>query len=117
MIADNGLTEIATWDDRLLAEQLKELSLSGIDFDIEVAGFELAEIDLRIAALDEMAEQGDDPADVVPKLRERAPVSRIGDVWVLGRDRVMCGSSRQVLQKVFTSGRSRAASMRTISCM
>ena len=32
MIADNRLTEIATWDDRLLAEQLKDLSLLGLDF-------------------------------------------------------------------------------------
>ena len=42
MIADNRLTEIATWDDRLLAQQLKELSLLGLDFDIEVTGFEVA---------------------------------------------------------------------------
>jgi hypothetical protein len=42
MIADNRLTEIATWDDRLLAQQLKELSLSGLDFNIEVTGFEMA---------------------------------------------------------------------------
>ena len=32
MIADNRLTEIATWDDRLLAQQLKDLSLLGLDF-------------------------------------------------------------------------------------
>src|SRR5271154_2372651 len=41
-IADNKLTENATWDDRLLAEQLRDLSLSGLDFDIEVTGFEMA---------------------------------------------------------------------------
>src|SRR6516225_9533912 len=40
MIADNRLTEIASWDDRLLAQQLKDLSLLGLDFDIEVTGFE-----------------------------------------------------------------------------
>jgi hypothetical protein len=56
MIADNRLTEIATWDDRLLAEQLKELSLSGLDFNIEVTGFEMGEIDLRIASLDDPIE-------------------------------------------------------------
>jgi ParB-like nuclease family protein len=50
MIVDNRLTEIATWDDRLLAEQLRDLSLSGLDFDIEVTGFEMGEIDLRIAS-------------------------------------------------------------------
>jgi ParB-like chromosome segregation protein Spo0J len=46
MIADNRLTEIGTWDDRLLAQQLKELSLLGLDFGIEVTGFEMGEIDL-----------------------------------------------------------------------
>src|SRR5947208_4575867 len=48
MIADNRLTEIATWDARLLAQQFKELSLLGVDFNIEVTGFEMGEIDLRI---------------------------------------------------------------------
>jgi hypothetical protein len=51
MIADNRLTEIATWDDRLLAEQLQDLSLSGLDFSLDVIGFEMGEIDLRIASL------------------------------------------------------------------
>ena len=41
MIADNKLAENATWDDRLLAEQLRDLSLSDLDFDIEVTGFEI----------------------------------------------------------------------------
>jgi ParB-like chromosome segregation protein Spo0J len=57
MIADNRLTEIATWDDRLLAQQLKDLSLLGLDFSLEVTGFEMGEIDLRIAALDDMPGQ------------------------------------------------------------
>ncbi len=93
MIADNRLTEIASWDDRLLAEQLKDLSLIGLDFDIEVTGFEMAEIDLRIAALEDPPEQGDDPADVVPDIPEGAPVSKLGDLWRLGRHRVLCGSA------------------------
>jgi hypothetical protein len=38
MIADNRLTEIATWDDRLLAQQLKELSLLDLDFSLELLG-------------------------------------------------------------------------------
>ena len=53
MIADNRLSEIAGWDDRLLAEQLKDLSLLGLDFSLEVTGFEIGEIDLRIASLDD----------------------------------------------------------------
>src|SRR5271169_1029319 len=62
-IADNRLTEIAVWDERLLAQQLKDLSLLGLDFNIEVTGFEMAEIDLRIAGLEDVPERADDPAD------------------------------------------------------
>ena len=92
MIADNRLTEIATWDDRLLAQQLNDLSLLGLDFSIEVTGFEMGEIDLRIASLDDMPDT-DDPADAVPKLPARPPLSKVGDLWLVGRHRLLCGSA------------------------
>jgi DNA modification methylase len=92
MIADNRLTEIATWDDRLLAQQLKDLSLLGLDFDIEVTGFEMGEIDLRIASLDDIPEQGDDPADVLPEVSAGPAISKLGDLWLLGPHRVLCGN-------------------------
>jgi DNA modification methylase len=92
MIADNRLTEIAIWDDRLLAEQLRDLSLSGLDFDLEVTGFEVGEIDLRITSLEDTPEQ-DDPADVLPEVATGPPVSKIGDIWLLGRHRVLCGNA------------------------
>src|SRR6266704_2679889 len=41
MIADNRLAENAAWNERLLAEQLKDLSLAELDFSIEVIGFEI----------------------------------------------------------------------------
>src|SRR5206468_4371038 len=88
MIADNRLTEIASWDDQLLAQQLKDLSLSGIDFSLEVTGFEMAEIDLRISSLEDTPAQGDDPADVLPEGSAGPPVSKIGDLWLLDRHRV-----------------------------
>jgi DNA modification methylase len=110
MIADNRLTEIASWDDKLLAQQLKDLSLLGLDFSIEVTGFEIGEIDLRIAALDDMPGQADnDPADAVPELPTRPPVSRIGDVWLLGRHRVMCGNALDAAAFAALMGEERAA--------
>jgi DNA modification methylase len=110
MIADNRLTEIASWDDKLLAEQLKDLSLLGLDFSIEVTGFEIGEIDLRIAALDDMPGQADnDPADAVPELPTRPPLSRIGDVWLLGRHRVMCGNALDAAAFAALMGEERAA--------
>src|ERR1700730_16946762 len=93
MIADNRLTEIATWNDRLLAQQLKDLSLLGLDFSLEVTGFEMGEIDLRIASLDDMPEPDDDPADAVPELSAGPPLSKIGDLWLLGQHRVLCGNA------------------------
>jgi DNA modification methylase len=92
-IADNRLTEIATWDDRLLAQQLKDLSLLGLDFSLEVTGFEMGEIDLRIASLEDMSTPDDDPADAVPEISAEPPVSKIGDLWLLGHHRAMCGNA------------------------
>jgi len=51
-IADNRLTENSAWNDRLLAEQLKELSILDLDFDLEATGFDMGEIDLRIEDID-----------------------------------------------------------------
>jgi ParB-like chromosome segregation protein Spo0J len=85
MIADNRLADSSAWDDRLLAEQLRDLSLLGLDFDIEVTGFEIGEIDLRVASLEKPARKKEPPA--VP------PLSTIGDVWILGRHRVLCSNA------------------------
>jgi ParB-like chromosome segregation protein Spo0J len=93
MIADNRLTEIATWDDRLLAEQLRDLSLSGLDFSLEVTGFEMGEIDLRIASIGDLPIQDEDPADLLPEVAAGPPVSKLGDLWLLGRNRLLCGSA------------------------
>src|SRR6266853_456299 len=93
MIADNRLAEIAVWDDRLLAQQLKDLSLIGLDFNIEDTGFEMGEIDLRIASLEHLPEDDDDPADILPELSASPPLSKVGDVWQLDRHRVLCGSA------------------------
>jgi ParB-like chromosome segregation protein Spo0J len=79
-IADNKVTENATWDERLLAEQLRDLSLSGLDFDIEVTGFEMGEIDLLINSLDDTPAAGSDPADILPEASAVPPVSKPGDL-------------------------------------
>jgi DNA modification methylase len=110
MIADNRLAEIAVWDDRLLAQQLKELSLVGLDFAIEAIGFEMGEIDLRIASLDAAAEVEADPADMVPQL-PATPLSKLGDHWLLHRHRLSCGSALD--SEVFAAlmGEERAATV------
>ena len=109
MIADNRLTELATWDDLLLAQQLKELSLLELDFNIEVTGFEIGEIDLKIASLEDLPEADDDPADLLPELPTGQPVSNIGDLWVLGRHRLRCGTALASADFAALVGEERAA--------
>jgi 16S rRNA G966 N2-methylase RsmD len=91
LIADNRLTENSEWDDRLLAEQLKELSLLDLDFRLDVTGFDMPEIDLRIESLTE-SEVAEDPADEVP-LPQGPAITTVGDVWRLGDHRLYCGSA------------------------
>jgi DNA modification methylase len=109
MIADNRLTEIATWDDRQLAQQLQELWVHGLDFSLEVTGFEMGEIDLRIASLDEMSTPDADPADAVPEISAGPPVSQIGDLWLLGHHRVLCGNALDPEAFATLMGEERAA--------
>jgi DNA modification methylase len=113
MIADNRLTEISTWDDRLLAEQLRDLSLSGLDFNIEVIGFEMGEIDLRIASLEDPPDPAEDAADFIPELAEAAPVSGFGDLWELGRHRLLCGNALDPEAFAALMGEQRAAAVFT----
>ena len=109
MIADNRLTELAQWDDRRLAQQLKELSLLGLDFSLELTGFEIAEIDLRIATLEDVPKSDDDPADALVELPASPPLSKIGDLWMLGNHRVLCGSALDAAAFAALMGDERAA--------
>jgi len=91
-LADNRLTENSVWDDRLLAEQLKELSALDLDFSLEATGFEMGEIDLRIEGLNG-GQASDDVADDLSALPSGLAVTRLGDLWLLGEHRVLCGSA------------------------
>jgi DNA modification methylase len=93
MIADNRLTEIALWDDQLLAEQLKILSELDLNFSLEITGFTMGEIDLRIEGLSITEEGQEDPADKLPSLPTGQPVTSPGDLWLLDRHRLLCGNA------------------------
>jgi DNA modification methylase len=90
LLADNKLAERSSWDDAGLARQLKELSELALDFDFEAIGFELPEVDLRIQSLDPT-----DNADRADEFRNAVgpAVSLPGDLWLLGRHRLYCGSA------------------------
>src|SRR5438552_3317037 len=73
----------ADWDEELLALELQELKES--DFDLSLTGFDPKEIDDLMLVPDD-----DDRANTVPPLPDN-PVSRVGDLWLCGKHRVLCG--------------------------
>jgi len=87
VIADNKLAENAGWDTELLALELKELALE-IDLDVNITGFETAEVDLLL--LD--GEEEDDPP-ISPINRAEDPISQLGDLWEIGPHRLLCGDA------------------------
>jgi len=89
VIADNRLAENAGWDRKLLSLEFKYLSELEFDFDMTIAGFELAEID---ALIDEASKPAADPADALPELQAEA-VTRPGDLWEIGRHRLICADA------------------------
>jgi DNA modification methylase len=108
MIADNRLTEIASWDDRLLAEQLQALSSVELDFDIETIGFDMGEIDLRIESL---SPKDTSPAEPPIPDVSGPGVTRPGDLWLIGRHRLLCGDAREEAAHAELMGTERAAAV------
>ncbi|MBI3129677.1 MAG: site-specific DNA-methyltransferase [Candidatus Tectomicrobia bacterium] len=92
VIADNKLALNAGWDQDLLAVELQ--ALVDLDFDVELTGFSLAEVDLVLDAAGERDPSGPTgPADRIPP-PPAAAVSRRGDLWQCGRHRLLCGDAR-----------------------
>ena len=94
ILADNRLAEKAGWDREILAIELQ--GLIDLEFDMDLTGFETAEIDL---ILDETAASSPDgetgPEDETPGMPDlAAAVTRPGDLWRLGRHRLLCGDAR-----------------------
>lgn len=90
VLADNKLALNAGWDEDLLAEELKALLEIDEGFDVTVTGFEIPEIDALIEGA--APEEPGDPADeALPATAPRR--CRVGDVWRLGRHRLVCGDA------------------------
>jgi DNA modification methylase len=90
IIADNRTAELAGWDNELLAIEFAELADAG--FDNLLTGFTQDEID---ALTPEQIPEGLTDEDAVPDVQPD-PVSKLGDVWLLGKHRVMCGDSTSI---------------------
>ncbi|MFK7745885.1 MAG: DNA modification methylase, partial [Roseobacter sp.] len=108
VLADNKLALNAGWDEDLLAAELGALMLDDIDFDIGVTGFSIPEIDNLMAAV-EPEEPGAPEEDQQPEMAD-ARVS-VGDVWQLGRHRLVCGDAldQQVVDDLMTGEQARMA--------
>ena len=91
VIADNKLALNSGWDTDILAIELQ--GLIDLNFDVELTGFSLAEIDLTLDQAREKSVENIAPADVVPLPTEH-PVSRAGDIWFMGQHRLICGDAR-----------------------
>ena len=87
IIADNRMAMDARWDEELLRVEIE--SLQGMDFDPLLTGFDEKEL---AALFDDGAEAKEDDFDVDAELQKPA-FSRLGDVWTLGRHRLVCGDS------------------------
>lgn len=86
-LLDNRSHEETTWDRDLLGLEL--LDLKGMGIDLELTGFELEELDELVGA---KGTEGLTDPDTVPEAPEH-PVTRPGDLWVLGNHRLLCGDA------------------------
>ena len=91
-LADNKLAELSGWDQDLLRIELG--ALVEIDFDIELTGFATPEIDLLLepTGAESASKPAPDDALVAPD-QKMAAVSRTGDLWELGKHRLICGDA------------------------
>ena len=87
IIADNKLSLNAGWDNELLSVELTELQ--GADFDLDLLGFDEKELS---QLFDEGNEIQEDEFDVETELT-KPTFSKLGDIWTLGRHRLVCGDS------------------------
>lgn len=89
ILADNRYAQDAGWDEELLRLEIE--TLEGMDFDVSLTGFNEDEISDLFAGADTSDTQDDD-FDLSDALEKAAFVER-GDVWVVGRHRLMCGDA------------------------
>ncbi|WP_259400471.1 site-specific DNA-methyltransferase [Roseovarius sp. SCSIO 43702] len=88
VLADNRIALNAGWDESLLALEISDLKEAG--YDLGIMGFEDGELDRLLLGAED--EEGSTAPSVIPE-PPRNPVSQLGDLWVLGEHRLLCGDS------------------------
>lgn len=89
VIADNRLAELAGWDTDTLQVELRELAALDLDFELEITGFETAELDNLLSPPD----PGEDGDDDIPLVDDGPTVAQVGDIWRIGEHRLICGDA------------------------
>jgi DNA modification methylase len=107
MLADNKIAELATWDPDKLALEFNYLTEVETDFDINVTGFDVAEIDLEIQAHKRRLDTAQDDEAPEPPPRVKV-VSKLGDLWLLDHHRLLCGDATLLTSCKKLMGRSSA---------
>lgn len=107
IIADNRLAELAGWDREILALEFNALSDMDFDFDLEITGFETAELDLL---LDNDLSEANNPADEISEPVPGTAVTQPGDVWLIGKHKLICGDAQDpaTYDKLMGDDRARA---------
>ena len=91
VIADNRLALNADWDNAMLTIELQDLEDEG--FDLSLTGFDDSELDALLNPIEET--EGLTDEDEVPELPEE-PKTKLGDIYILGNHRLMCGDSTSI---------------------
>jgi DNA modification methylase len=86
-VTDNRLAELASWDNEILVPVLEDLNLAGID--IELTGF--TEKDIALLNKNEVHEDDFDIQAATDAIKE--PITQYGDIWILGKHRLLCGDA------------------------
>ena len=90
LIADNKLTENASWDETALRLVLEDILLLDPEFELELTGFDTGELDIILN--DPAGDQPEPETVPEPDLSEPA-VNRLGDLWLIGPHRLQCADS------------------------
>lgn len=113
IIADNRLAEKAGWDFDILGEEIGLLLEEDIDFDLEVIGFDIVEIDQLVFGASANKSAAGKEEEPVELPGDEPVVSQPGDLWEIGEHRLLCGNAldpvsyerllgREKVQMVFT---------------
>lgn len=89
-IADNKTSEYAEWDFELLAKELEDLKNEG--YSLDLTGFDFSEAEKLMDEFKEEVESDETEEETVPPLPDD-PITKRGDIWLLGKHRLMCGDS------------------------